>query len=53
MNEETKKKLIEYLGKFREIYYDNFDDYSIGVKDGIDYAIDIINKIDERGDNND
>ena len=43
------KQLLHLKGYYRE----DFDDYSIGVKDGIDFAIDAINKEIERGDFND
>lgn len=58
MNEETKQTIIKYLKELINTYKDDFDDYSVGVKIGIEYAIDAIEKnryssIFKGGDNND
>lgn len=44
MNEETKQTIIRYLKELKNTYKDDFDDYSIGVKIGLEYAIDAIEK---------
>lgn len=44
MNEETKQTIIRYLKELINTYKDDFDDYSVGVKIGLEYAIDAIEK---------